>query len=665
MSANILGANIISKTWEGFMRLLGRIVVGMVVWGWLAAGLVAEEKFAAPLIPREVLFGNPERADPQISPDGTQLGYLAPLDGVLNVWIRTLGKSDDRVVTADKHRGIRNFLWQYDNQHILYTQDVGGDENWRLYQTDIATKQTKDLTPFEKVRVDIVAYEWSSPGTILVQMNQRDAKVFDVHRIDLKTGKVELDTQNPGDVASWQADNALRIRAAQVQTDDGGTIVRVRDDNKSPWRELIKWGPDETFGGVNGFSPDNQALWITTSLDVNAARLLEIDLASGKRKVITEDPQFDVSSTINNPKTNALEAVSYTRQRTEYEFIDPKVKADFAVLEKVRKGDIASVSQDLNDDRWVVGFVVDDAPEYWYLYDRGKQQATLLFSNRPQLEKYKLSAMKPIEFTARDGMKLYGYLTMPVGVEAKKLPMVEFVHGGPWSRDEWGFSRYAQWLSNRGYAVLQINFRGSTGYGKKYVNAGDRQWAGTMHTDLLDGKDWVVKQGIADAAKVCIMGGSYGGYATLAGVTFSPDAFACGVDIVGPSNLNTLLKTIPPYWSTLLATFHKRMGDSEEVLKAQSPLFKADEIKAPLLIGQGANDPRVNKAESDQIVAAMRKNQKPVEYYVFPDEGHGFARPANNMAFNAASEEFLAKYLGGRFEPATGDESKLLASVKQ
>jgi dipeptidyl aminopeptidase/acylaminoacyl peptidase len=273
--------------------------------------------------------------------------------------------------------------------------------------------------------------------------------------------------------------------------------------------------------------------------------------------------------------------------------------------------------------------------------------------------------MKPIEFTARDGMKLYGYLTTPAGVEPKSLPMVEFVHGGPWGRDEWGYNRYAQWLSNRGYAVLQINFRGSTGYGKKYVNAGDRQWAGTMHTDLLDGKDWVVKQGIAEPAKVCIMGGSYGGYATLAGVTFSPDAFACGVDIVGPSNLNTLLKTIPPYWSTLVATFHKRMGDSEQILKQQSPLFKADQIKAPLLIGQGANDPRVNKAESDQIVAAMRKNNKPVQYYVFPDEGHGFARPTNNMAFNAATEEFLAKYLGGRFEPATPDESKLLASIKQ
>ncbi len=647
------------------MRILRRSVVVLMFCGWFVGPVAAQEKFTTPLIPLEVLFGNPERADPQISPDGSQIGYLAPVDGVLNVWIRTLGKTDDRPVTADKHRGIRNFLWQYDNKHILYVQDVGGDENWRLYQTDLATKQTKDLTPFDKVRVDIVAYEWSLPDTILVQMNKRDPKLFDVHRIDLKTGKVELDTENPGDVQSWQADNALQIRAAQVQTDDGGTIIRIRDNSKSPWRELIKWGPDETFGGVNGFSPDNQALWVTTSLDVNAARLLEIDLGSGKRKIITEDPQFDVSSTINNPKTNALEAVSYAKQRTEYVFIDARAKADFEALQKVRKGDIAGISQSLDDNRWIVGFVSDDAPEYWYLYDRSKQQATLLFSNRPQLEKYTLSAMKPIEFTARDGMKLYGYLTTPAGMEARNLPMVEFVHGGPWGRDEWGYNRYAQWLANRGYAVLQVNFRGSTGYGKQYVNAGDRQWAGTMHTDLLDGKDWVAKQGIADPAKVCIMGGSYGGYATLAGVTFSPDAFACGVDIVGPSNLNTLLKTIPPYWSTLLATFHKRMGDSEAVLKEESPLFKADQIKAPLLIGQGANDPRVNKAESDQIVAAMRKNEKPVQYYVFPDEGHGFARPANNMAFNAASEEFLAKYLGGRFEPATADESKLLTSVKQ
>jgi dipeptidyl aminopeptidase/acylaminoacyl peptidase len=652
-------------TLEGFMGLLkqGTVVVALVAT--LVSSVAAQEKFTTPLIPREVLFGNPERARPQISPDGTQLGYLAPTDGVLNVWIRTLGKADDRPVTADKHRGIRNFRWQYDNKHILYTQDVGGDENWRLYQTDIASKQTRDLTPFEKVRVDVVAYEWNFPDTILVQMNKRDPKLFDVHRIDLNGGKIELDTENPGDVQSWQADNALQIRGAQAQTDDGGTIVRVRDDVKSPWRELIRWGPDETFGSVTGFSPDNKSLWVTTSLGVNAARLLEIDIASGKRRVITEDAQFDVNSTINNPKTNALEAVSYTKQRTEYVFIDPKVKADFEILQQVRSGDIDEISQSLDDSKWIVGYSSDDAPEYWYLYDRAARQTMLLFSNRPQLEKYTLSKMTPIEFIARDGMKLYGYLTTPAGMEPKNLPMVIFVHGGPWGRDEWGYNRYVQWLSNRGYDVLQVNFRGSTGYGKQYVNAGDRQWAGTMHTDLLDGKNWAVKRGVADPAKVCIMGGSYGGYATLAGVAFSPDAFACGVDIVGPSNLNTLLKTIPPYWSTLLATFRKRMGDSEERLKHQSPLFRADQIKTPLLIGQGANDPRVNKAESDQIVAAMRKNDKAVQYYVFPDEGHGFARPTNNMAFNAASEEFLAKYLGGRFEPPTAAESRLLASIKQ
>jgi len=649
------------------MSLKRRISLVVAVLSLIAFALpvVGQQQVTTPLIPREVLFGNPERTSPEISPDGTQLGYLAPVDGVLNVWIRTLGKTDDRAVTADTKRGIRNFSWQYDNQHILYTQDVGGDENWRLYQTDIATKQTRDLTPFDKVRVDLVAYDWKTPDNLLLQMNKRDPKVFDVYRLDLKTGKMDLDTQNPGDVQGWQADNALQVRAAQVQTPEGGSIIRVRKDAKSPWRELIKWGPDETFGGVSGFSPDNKKIWIATSLDVNAARLLEIDIATGKQKVIASDPQFDVQGVITQPKTNALEVVTFVKQRTEHVFLDPRMKADYAVLQKVHNGDIADLSRNLADDKWVVTFVTDDGPAYFYLYDRPAKTASLLFTNRPALEKYKLSSMGPIEFTARDGMKIYGYLTTPAGMDSKNLPMVLFVHGGPWARDQWGYNRYAQWLANRGYAVLQVNFRGSTGYGKKYTNAGDRQWAGAMHTDLLDGKEWAVKEGLADPKKVCIMGGSYGGYATLAGVAFSPDAFACGVDIVGPSNLNTLLKTIPPYWSTLLSTFHKRMGDTEAVLNAQSPLFKADQIKVPLLIGQGANDPRVNKAESDQIVAAMRKNDKDVQYYVFPDEGHGFQRPTNNMAFNAAAENFLAKYLGGRAEPPSAAETKLLQSVKQ
>jgi dipeptidyl aminopeptidase/acylaminoacyl peptidase len=617
------------------------------------------------LIPRSVLFGNPERTSPGISPDGTMLAYLAPDQGVLNVWVRTLGKTDDRVITNDRKRGIRNFAWQYDSKNILYGQDKDGDENWHIYQTSLASKQTKDLTPFEKSRADILSSDPDHPDTILIQSNKRDAKVFDVYRINLKSGELTLDTQNPGDVQSWQADHNLEVRAAQITTDDGGVIIRVRDDVKSPWRELIKWGSDETLGEVVNFSPENKALWIITSLDANAARLISVDIATGKRAVIAEDPQFDVSFTVEQPKNHKLQAVVFLRERRDFQIVDQDFQSDFDALRKVREADISNISRDVKDDKWIVTYEGDDSPVYYYLYDCVTKKATMLFSDRPALEKYKLAKVKPIEYTARDGMKIYGYLTTPAGVEAKNLPMVVFPHGGPWARDLWGYDPYAQWLANRGYAVLQPNFRASTGYGKQYLNAGDRQWAGTMHTDLLDAKDWVVQKGIANPKKVCIMGGSYGGYATLAGVTFSPDAYSCGVDIVGPSNLNTLLKTIPPYWSTFLAVLHKRMGDNEEFLKSQSPLFKADQIKVPLLIGQGKNDPRVNVAESNQIVVAMRKNNKPVQYYIFPDEGHGFARPENRTAFNAASEEFLAEYLGGRFEPPTEAEKKLLDSVKQ
>lgn len=656
------------------MRFRTHTMLTLAVLGIGAAPLAAQQQHtqqaapmaaAAQLIPRDVLFGNPERTSARISPDGKQLAYLAPSNGVLNVWVRTLGGTDDRVVTADTKRGIRSYFWQGDNHNILYIQDAGGDENWRLYQTDITTRRTRDLTPYEKVRADVVAYDRDRPDEILVQMNRRDPRLFDVYRIDLKSGRAELDTENPGDVSDWLADNDLRVRAAQAQTPEGGTIVRVRDGVGSPWRDLVRWSADETLGGFRAFAPDNRSLWIATSLDANAARLLEYEIASGRSRVLAEDPQFDVSGVTINPRTNVLEAVGFARQRNEYVFLDPSVRSDFETLGKVRRGDVFIASRSHDDSKWIVGYDSDDAPVYYYLYDRPTRKATLLFSNNAQLEKYTLAAMKPIEYTARDGMKLYGYLTTPAGAEARNLPMVLFVHGGPWGRDMWGYDPYVQWLANRGYAVLQVNFRGSTGYGKKYVNAGDRQWAGAMHTDLLDGKAWAVGQGVADAGRVCIMGGSYGGYATLAGVAFAPDAFACGVDIVGPSNLNTLLATIPPYWTTGLAIFHKRMGDTEELLTAQSPLFKADQIRSPLLVGQGANDPRVNKAESDQIVVAMRKNGKDVEYYVFPDEGHGFARPENNKAFNAAVERFLAKYLGGRHEPATAEEMKLLGAVKQ
>ena len=607
-----------------------------------------------PLIPRAVLFGNPEKAGPQVSPDGKRLAYLAPQDGVLNVWVRTLGAEDDRVVTDDEKRGIRSFFWRQDSAHILYMQDADGDENYHLYQTEVATKRTEDLTPFPGVRALPLASDPNFPDLLLISLNRRDPRLFDVYRLDLTTRALVLDTENPGDVAGFSADNALQVRAAQVQLPDGGTEIRVRDTANAPWRVFQTWGPDETGGGIAGFAPDNKSVLLISSVDANAARLLETDLATGESRVVAQDPAYDVSGTMRHPKTHVLEAVQFVRARREWTALDPAMEEDFAALSAVRDGDWSVVSRDLADKTWIVFYLVDDGAVTYYVYDRPAKAATWLFSSQPALDGYTLSPMQPVEFTARDGMSLHGYLTLPAGLEPTGLPLVLLVHGGPWARDVWGYSAGVQMLANRGYAVLQINFRGSTGYGKAYVNAGDREWGAAMHTDLLDGKAWAIAQGYADPAKVAIMGGSYGGYATLAGLAFTPEEFVCGVDIVGPSNLLTLLQTIPPYWEPIVAQFYKRMGRPEETefLQARSPLFSAHRITKPLLIAQGANDPRVKQAESDQIVEAMRQGGLPVEYLVFPDEGHGFARPENSRKFYAAAEAFLARYLGGRAEPA-------------
>jgi dipeptidyl aminopeptidase/acylaminoacyl peptidase len=613
-----------------------------------------------PLIPRQVLFGNEERITARISPDGRMLAYLAPDQGVMNIWVRTIGKEDDRVITADRKRGIQSLAWQSDGRHILYVQDVDGDENWHFYQTNLETKTTRDLTPFKGIQARIVAIDPNFPDQLLVGLNIHDPQLHDVYRVNLKTGAVELDTRNPGDVAGWDADNNLQVRAATVVTPDGGTEIRIRDDANSPWRTFQKWSADETFGGIMGFGPDNQHCWILSSVDGNTSRLLEIDLKSGTSKVIAEDPQYDVESIMVHPIRHELEAVSFIRSRTEWKVIDPAVQVDFDLMAKTQRGDFWVANRDLADKNWIVCYWMDDGPLYYYHYDRTAKKATKMFSDRPALETYRLSRTEPISYKARDGMTIYGYLTLPVGLQPRNLPMVLNVHGGPWSRDEWGYNNEVQWLANRGYAVLQINFRGSTGYGKQYLNAGDREWAGKMHTDLIDGKNWVVKQGIVDPKRVCIMGASYGGYATLVGVAFTPDEFACGIDVFGISNLVTFSKSFPPYWIPTKAFWEKRMGNVEtdgEFLKSRSPLFKIDHVKAPLLIAQGANDARVKQAESDQMVEALRKNGKTVEYLLFPDEGHGFVRPENNLVFYAAAEQFLAKYLGGRAEPVSEKEN--------
>lgn len=613
------------------------------------------------LIPRQYLFGNPEKTAAKISPDGTKLAYLAPNENnVLNVWVRDLKKGGkDRQVTSDQKRGIREYIWQYDNAHILYIQDKDGDENNHLYQTDISTDETKDLTPFKGVKVELVDADPSFPDEMLIQMNQRDPTLFDVYRLNLQTGKLTPDTENPGGVVGWVADHQLQIRVSQAMTDDGSTLIRVRDTVSSPWRDFLTIDPLD-MGAVLSFSPDNKSLYVMTNQDANTGRLLQMDLSDGKKTLIVEDPKYDLSSVKLNPTTHALEAVGVERERPEWIVLDPQLKGDFDFLQESFKGPFGLASRDLSNQTWVVASLSDQRPLHYYLYKRGSKELKFLFSTQPVLENYKLSPMEPVAYKARDGMELHGYLTLPYGIEPHNLPAVLLVHGGPWSRDSWGLNPLAQWLANRGYAVLQINYRGSTGYGKEYINAGDRQWASKMHDDLLDGKEWLVNKGIANPEKVAIFGGSYGGYATLVGLSFTPDAFCCGVDIVGPSNLITLLQTLPPYWSPMKATMYRRIGNLEteqDFLKSISPLYKADQIKKPLLIAQGANDPRVKQAESDQIVAAMRHNKLPVDYLLFTDEGHGFARPENRLKFYAAAEDFLARFLGGRREPPASQEN--------
>ncbi|GAC1660096.1 MAG: S9 family peptidase [Candidatus Elarobacter sp.] len=611
-----------------------------------------------PLIPRDVLFGYPERTAPSLSPDGTRIAYLAPHEGALSVWVRTIGADDDRVVASDPRRPIRAAFWSPDGKRVLYPQDSGGDENFHLFAAaPDGRAEPIDLTPYEGTRVELQSLDYTRPDVVLVAMNRRDPTVFDVHRLDPSTGAETLDTRNPGTIAAFADDANMLVRAGVIQHGDASTEIVVRDTADAPWRTLVRFDAADGTPNVVGFTPDGTGLLAVTSADANAARLVRYDVASGARSELAGDPQYDVGAVRFSPKTKTPIAASVVRERTGWIVLDPAYEADFAALAAHVPGDLGIDSIDRDDRTWLVSSLVDaGSPAYW-IYDRATKRAERLFATRPALERYTLAPMTPVTYPARDGLTIHSYLTTPAGVAPRALPTVLFVHGGPWARDLWGYNGYVQWLANRDYAVLQPNFRGSTGYGKAHLNAGDREWAGAMHADLLDAKNWLVAQGISDPQRVAIMGASYGGYATLAALAFAPEAFACGVDIVGPSNLNTLLASIPPYWETLRATFTQRMGDSQEFLAAQSPLFRADAIRAPLLIGQGANDPRVKIAESEQIVEAMRRNGQPVTYVVFEDEGHGFARPENNMRFNAAVEAFLAENLGGRAEPAHPDES--------
>lgn len=606
------------------------------------------------LIPRNVLFGNPVKTNPSISPDGKKMAYLAPVNDVLNVWVGEVGSDDYQPVTRDTNRGVRFYTWAADNKHILYIQDIGGNENWRLYATDVDTKETRDLTPFENVQVQIIDHDKHFPHELLIAMNKENPQVHDVYHLDLPGGELTLVAKNPGNIASWVADTQFKIRGALAARLDGGHDLLIRDDEQGEWRTLLTWEADDALtSGAVGFTHDGKALYLQDSRNANAGRLVKLDIASGGITVIAEDPQYDIGGIMTHPDTYEIQAVAFNKERVEWTVLDESIKPDFDRIGDIHRGDFSVTSRDDNDDTWIIAFTVDNGPVPFYVYDRKNQMVHFLFDNQPELNKYTLATMKPIEFTARDGLTIHGYLTWPVSEQRTNLPMVLNVHGGPWARDTWGYDAEAQWFTNRGYACLQVNFRGSTGYGKEFLNAGDREWGRNMHNDLVDAVNWVVEQGIADSKRIAIYGGSYGGYAALVGATFTPDLFCCAVDIVGPSNLNTLIRTIPPYWSTFLAIFHKRVGNpdtEEEFLNSRSPLFKVDQIKIPMLIVQGANDPRVKQSEAKQIVEAMKSKGIAYEYMLFPDEGHGFARPENRLKFYAAAEKFLATHLGGRYE---------------
>ena len=613
------------------------------------------------LIPRQVLFGNPERISPRISPDGTQLAWIAPSDGVLNVWVAPAGTgqgeginwSAARVVTDDSDRGIRMFAWAHDGRHLLYLQDTGGDENWRLHDVDLATMQRRDLTPFDNVQTQLIAGEKKFPTEILVGMNRDNPQLHDVYRLDLTTGELAKEVENPGFVG-WVADSQLVVRAGVAPQPDGGLVLMVRGGDGEEWRPLLSIDAEDALtSGPVAFSEDGTSMLVLSSVGTNTGRLVRLNLATGDAEVLAEDPEADVTGIRLHPDTREPQIVTFLKDRSEYRVLDPAVADDLAAIRALHPGDPSFDDADDTDATWLIRFTTDTGAVPFFSYDRETRTGRFLFETRPELARYELAPMEPFSFIARDGLTIHGYASFPPGAGRDGLPTVLNVHGGPWARDAWGFHPEAQWLANRGYLCIQVNYRGSTGYGKAFVNAGDREWGGRMHDDLVDAIAHITSQGWADPARIAIYGGSYGGYAALVGAAFTPELFRCAVDIVGPSNLKTLIETVPPYWAPMISQFHRRLGDpakDADFLWSRSPLSRADNISIPLLIAQGANDPRVKQAESEQIVAALKAAGIDHEYMLFPDEGHGFAKPENRLRFYAAAERFLAKHLGGRAE---------------
>lgn len=621
------------------------------------------------LIPRAKIFGNPSRSGGQISPDGKHVSWLAPVGNVMNVWVAPIGNlAAAKAVTKETKRGLQSYFWAPDGTHIIYLQDSGGNENFRVHSVEIATLKDIALTKAgDKVRAQIEGVSRERPDVVLIGLNDRNPQFFDLYEVDYRTGASKLVMENPG-YGGFVTDNQLKPRFAFQQVPGGGSkYFRLGADGK--WTEALAIA-NEDFFTTNpiGFNKAGTTLYWVDSRGRDKAALVKMDAASLKTEVIAASDKADIAGLLTDPETYEPIAYSVNYLKNEWTPLNAAAKADFDFLKSKLPGEVAIVSSTDDGSKLIVAASAAETPATAYIYDRKAKTLTKLYETRPDLAAYKLQPMWPVEIPTGDGKTLVSYLTLPAGSDAnndgkpdKPVPLVLNVHGGPWARDAYGYNSAHQWLADRGYAVLSVNYRGSTGFGKGFINAAIGEWSGKMHQDLLDAVDWAVKRGVTTKDKVAIFGGSYGGYATLVGLTFTPDTFACGVDIVGPSNLKTLMESFPAYWRPVLeGTFYKHIGDPSkpEDLKrmmAQSPITRVDAITRPLLIGQGGNDPRVVKAESDQIVAAMKAKNLPVTYINYPDEGHGFVRPENRLSFFGITEGFLAKCLGGKVQPIGGD----------
>ncbi len=627
-------------------------VVSVLVITVAACTSKSDKEEKPPLVALEDFFKNSDKTGWQISPDGDYVSYRSSHLGHMNVFVRKISDSVGTPVTFDSVRNISQYQWK--GNRILYLQDVGGDENFQLFSVSIDGKDQKALTPFPKVRTMILndlRYVAGKEKEVMIQMNKRDARFFDPYSINIETGETKVLYQNDKNYDSWYTDHNGVIRLAG-KTDGVNVTLFHRATEADPFDSLLTTSYKETFA-PNFFTFDNKNIYAVSNIGRDKTAIVEYDLAAKKEiRELYKNAEYDVDGLGYSPKRKVLEAAYYTSWKGEQYFLDKDAEADYNKMKDKFKGyEIAIYGNNNEEDKFIVWTGNDKLPAKFYFYDKKTGETKYLATSRPWLKEEDMATMKPIEYKSRDGLTIHGYLTLPKGVEAKNLPVIVNPHGGPWARDAWGFNNEVQFLANRGYAVLQMNFRGSTGYGKDFWLKGSKEWGRKMQDDITDGVNWLIKEGIADKKKVAIYGGSYGGYATLAGVTFTPDLYACAVDYVGVSNMFTFMNTIPPYWEPFKKQMYELVGDpaKDSVLLAEvSPALHVGNIKAPLFIAQGANDPRVNKAESDQVVEALKKRGVEVEYMVKNDEGHGFANENNRIDFYKAMEKFFDKHLSGK-----------------